>query len=447
MKRQPGEIEMIQKKDKLNRQFLILWTGQLLSKTGSGISAFAIGIYILNKTGSTTAFSMLLLAAFLPSVLLNPVGGIIADRKDRRFLIALGDSGSASGVLIIALSLFLDGNYILLFTGVSVISVFTALHSPAYKASVTDMLDESLYSKAAGMMQLAEASRYIISPAIAALLSGRISLTAILGIDLVSFIIAALTALLSRNTEVKRNTSFYAIEETSFKDDFISGVLFIRSEKELLTLLSVITFITFLTGVLQVLFAPILISASDSKTLGIVQSLSASGMIIGSTFISLFGKKRDHIKSLKLSIAAAGLFFFMTGFCKNVPGITLSAFCLYITLPSINTDIDVLFRMKINNKFQGRVWALISFITQTGMILSFTVTGFLAENFFNPLLDQNGFIAVTAGKLAGNSPEAGSKLMVMMSGILFLITGCFDLKKEKNHKNLFLTESVNNPFI
>ena len=422
---------MIQKKNKLNRQFLILWTGQLLSKTGSGISAFAIGIYILNKTGSTTAFSMLLLAAFLPSVLLNPVGGIIADRKDRRFLIALGDSGSAAGVLIIALSLFVNGNYILLFTGVSLISVFSALHSPAYKASATDMLDESLYSKAAGMMQLAEASKYIISPAVAALLSGKISLTAILGIDLVTFIIAALTALLSRGSaENKRNYSANTGKK-AFTNDLISGILFILSKKEIVRLLSAITFITFLTGVLQVLFTPILISASDSKTAGIVQSLSASGMIIGSIFISLSGKKRDHIKSLKLSIAAAGLFFFMTGFCNGIPAITLSAFCLYITLPSINTDIDVLFRMKIDNGFQGRVWALISFITQTGMIVSFAAAGFLADTVFNPLINQNGFISETVKKITGNSPEGGSRVMVMISGILFMITGCFNFKKIK----------------
>ena len=71
--------------------FLIIWVGQLLSRIGSGISAFALGVYLLQKTGFTSSYSFLLLAAFLPAVMLAPVGGVIADRKDRKQMMAVGD--------------------------------------------------------------------------------------------------------------------------------------------------------------------------------------------------------------------------------------------------------------------------------------------------------------------------------------------------------------------
>jgi len=54
--------------------FMVVWTGQLLSRIGNGITAFSLGVYLFQKTGSTTTYSMLLLCAFLPSVLLTPVG-------------------------------------------------------------------------------------------------------------------------------------------------------------------------------------------------------------------------------------------------------------------------------------------------------------------------------------------------------------------------------------
>ena len=183
-------------KNSLSMQFKIFWTGQLLSKTGRGISTFVLGIHVLEKKGSTASFSMMLLASFLPSALLNPAGGVIADRKNRKSLIIIGDLGAAAGVLAIfdGLRFFPDNIYLLL-SGISLISVFSALHSRAYKATVTDMLDKDQYVKAAGLIQLSEASRFLLSPAIAAFLISRINLTSILWIDFISFITAAAAVL------------------------------------------------------------------------------------------------------------------------------------------------------------------------------------------------------------------------------------------------------------
>jgi MFS transporter, DHA3 family, macrolide efflux protein len=88
--------------------FLIIWAGQLLSKVGSGISAFALGVYLLQQTGSSSSYSFLLLAAFLPAVMLAPVGGVIADRKDRKQMMAVGDLGSSLGVFFVVVMLLLD---------------------------------------------------------------------------------------------------------------------------------------------------------------------------------------------------------------------------------------------------------------------------------------------------------------------------------------------------
>lgn len=77
--------------------FLALWLGQFVSTIGSGLSSFALGIYLLQKTGSVTSFTMLLLATFLPSVIVKPLGGVLADRYDRRFMMFLGDLGAALG--------------------------------------------------------------------------------------------------------------------------------------------------------------------------------------------------------------------------------------------------------------------------------------------------------------------------------------------------------------
>jgi uncharacterized membrane protein YdcZ (DUF606 family) len=66
--------------------------------------------------------------------------------------------------------------------------------------------------------------------------------------------------------------------------------------------------VLFFVGLLQSLFIPMLLSLTSIKTAGITQSICASGMLIGSLFIGLFGSKSKHVKILSISLFLAGLF-------------------------------------------------------------------------------------------------------------------------------------------
>lgn len=83
------------------KKFMMIWIGELISSIGSGMTAFAVAIYIYQLTGSATWVSVAALLAFLPTILLNPVGGVLADRYDRRLMMIFGDSFSALGLLFI----------------------------------------------------------------------------------------------------------------------------------------------------------------------------------------------------------------------------------------------------------------------------------------------------------------------------------------------------------
>ena len=72
------------------KAFLPIWFGQLVSTLGSGLTGFALGVWVFERTGSATQFSLVLLATTLPRVLLSPVAGVVADRWNRRKLIVLG---------------------------------------------------------------------------------------------------------------------------------------------------------------------------------------------------------------------------------------------------------------------------------------------------------------------------------------------------------------------
>lgn len=87
------EIQSIEAKsrNKAMKSFTILVVGQMISSIGSGLTDFGLVIYVLALTGSVTSTAIVGICAFLPSILLAPLGGVLADHYDRRFMMILGE--------------------------------------------------------------------------------------------------------------------------------------------------------------------------------------------------------------------------------------------------------------------------------------------------------------------------------------------------------------------
>jgi MFS family permease len=62
------------------KSFLIIWAGQSVSLMGSGLTRFALGVWIFEETGSVTQFSLIFLFALLPNILISPLAGTLVDR-------------------------------------------------------------------------------------------------------------------------------------------------------------------------------------------------------------------------------------------------------------------------------------------------------------------------------------------------------------------------------
>ena len=157
--------------EKSFKNFLLLWSGELISAIGSGLTAFGLGVYVFEQTGKASAVALVTLLAFMPSLLLSPLAGVLADRYDRRLLMVLGDSLSAVGIGFILICM-LRGEAQLwqIYVGITISSIFSSLLAPAYKATVTDLLTKEQYTKASGLVQVAGSSKFLISPVIAGLL-------------------------------------------------------------------------------------------------------------------------------------------------------------------------------------------------------------------------------------------------------------------------------------
>ena len=183
------------------KKFMMIWIGELISSIGSGMTAFALSIYVYEMTGSVSYVSLVTLLAYLPTILLSPLGGVLADRYDRRILMIIGDLFSGLGLLYILWQIQIGaGSMLPILIGVTFNAVFVALLEPSYRATITDLLTQEEYDRASGMVQMAGNARYLLSPALAGILLAVADIRLILVLDISTFFITITMVALVRKT-------------------------------------------------------------------------------------------------------------------------------------------------------------------------------------------------------------------------------------------------------
>ena len=198
-------------------------------------------------------------------------------------------------------------------------------------------------------------------------------------------------------------------------------------------------FVCFLVGFIQTLMIPMVLTFANSKTVGIMESLSAVGMLIGSVAIGIFTIKKNYVKILMISLMLSGIFMSMVGTTTSIIFIICSCFLFFTTLPFINTCVDVLIRINIPNEVQGRAWGIISLITQSGCIVAYAACGLLADYVFGPMLMEDGILSSSVGNIIGTGAGRGIGFMIIIAGISLFITS-FVIGNIKSIRSMEKTE-------
>ena len=400
------------------KNFYKLWLGELISNIGSGMTAFALSVYVYEKTGSVSYISIITLLSFMPSIILSPIGGLLADRYDRRLLMITGDLFSGLGLIYILWNIQAGEKSIVpIFLGITFSSIFTSLLEPSYRATLTDILDEENYAKASGLIQAAGSAKYLISPVIAGMILSVADIRVILLLDILTFITTCLMIFLVRKS---MNSETQNYKKDSFKG-LLEGLFIIKENRGVYSLVIIMFFVCFFMGFIQILIRPMILELSSVKTAGMMESLCAAGLLIGSLWIGIAGIKKNYSKILAVACFFCGIFMSMTGVNENLAIIGISTFLFFSTLPFMNSCADVLVRVSVPNELQGRVWGLISLITQMGTVTAYIISGVMADYIFEPMFNKNGILVENIGMIIGTGKGRGIGFMLILSGIGMLI--------------------------
>ena len=384
-------------------KFLLLWTGELISSIGGGLTSFGLGVYIFQRTGSAASMALVTLLGFLPTLLLSVPAGVLADRYDRRLLMMVGDGCSALGIVFILICMISGrANLFQICIGVSVSAVFSALLEPSFRATITDLLTEDEYSKASGLVSLAGSARYLFSPVIAGFLLTISDVSLLLVIDICTFILTVISAAVVRRGIAGKEAG----EKEAFLQSLKGGWEVLRAKKGILKLVLISSAITLFMGAFQILAEPLILSFADAKTLGVAETVCACGMLASGIILGVKGIKKNYVGILSLSLALSGVFMLCFGLVENIFIICIFGFLFFAALPFANNCLDYLMRTNIPSEAQGRAWGLIGFLSQLGYVAAYAVSGAAAD---------------AIGKMSGRGVGRGAAGVVLISGICLAI--------------------------
>ena len=398
------------------KKFLLLWGASLISTSGSGMSSFALGIFMYQKTGMSTMTGLIILAGFLPGLLFSPFAGALADRHDRRLLMMLGDGLSIIGLACILFSLqFLDSKLLIggILLGAAISSAFSSLVEPSFRATISDLLEKDEYTKASGMVQLIPASRYLLSPVLVGLVLSIASIHSVLLLDILTILITLpITYIVRKEMQGTHKKT---------KEDLKLGFRIIYDNKGLWLLVMLGVLVSFCLGTVQTLMIPMLLSFGGESFVGFATTISAFGMLAGGLILSKVSIKKDFTNVLQYALLGMGIAMIAFGWWQNKVLVCIFGFCLFLSLPFANTVMDYLVRITVPTIHQGKAWGLIGLISQVGYVVAYASVGGFVDFIISPFLQESGSFSQAILALIGKGEGRSAALMIILAGIFLVI--------------------------
>ena len=363
---------------KIHRATYHLWTfatSKIISSFGAQVYAFAVSLYILKLTGSATNFALNLICNVLPRTLLGPIAGYVADNFSRKKIVILAQIGTSSALLGLLLVNHFNGiSLIALYTTTCLLSIASTFSSVAFSSSITGLVDEKRIQRAMSLNQMAISLAAIGSPIVGGVLYAIISLRGFLLIYLAASIIAViLESTMNFRLFAKRQERKEEAERESFLENMKAGIVYIRKQKVILTIMSVALVGNFLLTSNQVGFSYILIEKLKiaSEHFGMTEAAAAIGMLLFSIYFSIAKELKYPVVVAKYGILAMAVLNTALALPLIVPMTYFWIVTFYIIIMFafgcivmiINTPIGVMMQKTIDDDYKGRAFSVLETIS------------------------------------------------------------------------------------
>lgn len=175
-----------------SKDFLLVVIGQIISLFGNQILRYALPLYLLNQTGSSALFGTISACAFIPMIVLFPVGGIIADRVNKRNIMVMLDFATAALIVLFYVMAGTVDIVPLMAVTMMVLYGIQGAYQPAVKASVPILVDTGHLMQANSLIDVISSLANMAGPVIGGILFSVVGLVPILYVSTGCFLLSAI---------------------------------------------------------------------------------------------------------------------------------------------------------------------------------------------------------------------------------------------------------------
>ena len=297
----------------LGKDFALVVAGQIVSLFGNAILRFSLPLFLLRETGSSALFGAVTACSLLPMIVLSLLGGVLADRVNKRNIMVFLDFSTAG---IIAGFYFLVGRVptiplfivtLMLLYGIS------GTYQPAVQASIPVLVAKDHILTASAVVNQIGSLASLVGPVTGGWLYGLWGIELFLKISVVCFAISAVMELFITIPYIKRPQEKTALQIV--RHDLQDSTHFLRFEKPaFLKVCLVIAGLNLFLSSMVTIGVPVMIVEHwglSNQLLGIAQGLLAAGGVLGGLLTALLGKRLQPERAYVFLILCAMLTLLM----------------------------------------------------------------------------------------------------------------------------------------
>lgn len=382
-----------------NRNFFLLWGGQIISQLGDRLGQMALIAFVyLRAPGSTLQIAKILSFTIIPVFLIGPLAGVYVDRWDRRRTMYVCDFLRSLLVFTIPLFLFytksLGPVYLIIFIAFSIGRFFV----PAKLSVIPDLVDKKDLLIANSLINTSGMIAAILGFGISGVLVERLGAKSGFYLDSLSFLISGtLIFLISKRFVVAINFKEVSKEiveviRKSVIQEVKEGVLYFIHNKDIRFTAGIIFALWSALGAVYVVVIVFVQKAlhSATKDLGLLVMFLGVGLFLGSLVYGKFGQRISHYKVIFACLVVSGamLVVFALGI-HYYPNFMVAAFlalCLGLTVAPIMIASNTIIHSVSDNEMLGKIFSSLEIVMHLGFLTFMFISSILAEKFSHVLI-------------------------------------------------------------
>ncbi len=363
-----------------NRKGVVnLVAGQAISVSGDLLLLTAASIVVFERTDSATAVSLLLAIAALPTVVLGPLAGTLADWFPRRRILVVTDLSSAvaCGVaLLLSRALSVEAAA---FVSIAVVSALSAFYRPAAQALLPVLVSEEGLGRANSAIRLASSLAAIAGPAAAAFLTTRGGLELVLLVDAASFVVSAGLALMIQNVP----PAAVSTRRNAFRDAW-AGLDYARKSRNIRLITTAVGVVLLAGTVVNAGTLPLVVRTLDlpDNRYGALLAIEGAGALALAVLMLAVGPGKRLLVTGSFALLGTGATTILLG---GAPTFGVAAAALLLQGASV-VAFQVAFASYLQHEaedaYRGRVMSLVGMVASLAQLAGFAVAG--------PLIDAIG---------------------------------------------------------